>query len=70
VRLRVFDVAGEQLYVADLGRRISGEHLITWSGRDVYGQPLATGVFLALLEVVDGSSAEVERTIFAVNNRD
>ena len=70
VRLRVFDVAGEQLYVADLGRRIPGEHLITWSGRDVYGQPLATGVFLALLEVVDGSSAEVERTIIAVNNRD
>jgi hypothetical protein len=70
VRLRVFDVAGEQLYVADLGRRMPGEHLITWSGRDVYGQPLATGVFLALLEVVDGSSAEVERTIIAVNNRD
>jgi hypothetical protein len=70
VRLRVFDVAGEQLYVADLGRRRPGEHLMTWTGRDVYGQPLATGVFLALLEVVDGSSAEIERTIIAVNNRD
>jgi hypothetical protein len=69
VKLRVFDVTGEQLYVADMSPKAAGEHLLTWTGRDIYGQPLATGVYFVLLEVTGASGSEQERTIMAVNNR-
>jgi hypothetical protein len=69
VKVRVFDVTGEQLYVADMSPKAAGEHLLTWTGRDIYGQPLATGVYFVLLEVTGASGSEQERTIMAVNNR-
>jgi hypothetical protein len=69
VRLRIFDSGGEQVYVADLGEQGAGEHLATWAGYDIYGQPLATGVYFAILEVKTREKTEVIKLKMAILNR-
>jgi hypothetical protein len=70
VVLRIFDASGEQVYYADLAVRQPGEHLITWDGYNVYGQPLASGVYFAKLEVESNSKKEIGKLIMAILNRD
>ena len=50
----------------DLG---AGEHLFTWSGYDVYGHPLATGVYFAIIEVTSGTQVEINKLKIAILNR-
>lgn len=69
VKLRIFDSSGEQVYVADLGGRGAGEHLITWTGYDIYGQPLASGVYFAFLEVRTADRKETNKLKIAILNR-
>jgi hypothetical protein len=69
VRLRIFDAAGDQVYVADLGDRRAGEHLVTWSGQDIYGRALATGVYFARLEARAAAGSDVGKLRLAILNR-
>jgi len=52
-RLEIFDLRG--LRVASLvdGHLSSGRHQASWDGRDLQGQPAATGVYLAILRSAD-----------------
>ena len=68
-KLRVFDVLGDQVYVATLGLRHAGENLITWPGRDLYNNPLAGGVYFGVLEVKTDETSETRKVIMAVLNR-
>ena len=68
-KLRIFDTGGEQVYVADLGELRPGENLKTWSGHDIYGHPLATGVYFAILEIRTADRKEIKKLKIAVLNR-
>ena len=69
VVLRVFEAAGEQLLVAQLPGIAPGEHLVSWSGRDIYGDALASGVYFGVIEIQSGSDRDIQRMIMAINNR-
>ena len=68
VTLRVFDVLGDQVYVARMGGLPAGENLITWPGRDLYNNPLASGVYFGVLEVSGGGPSATKKVIMAVLN--
>jgi len=69
VTLRIFDAGGEQVYAANLGERQPGEHLVTWTGHSIYGEPLATGVYFGILEVTTDGAAEMGKIKMAILNR-
>lgn len=50
VRLEVFDPAGRRIDVLEDGVVGAGAHVSTWSGRDLEGRSVATGVYLIRLE--------------------
>ena len=57
-RLRVVDATGRfvaELAAGDFG---AGEHSIDWDGRDAAGHPVASGVYLARLELPDADVTE------------
>ena len=53
-RLSVFDVAGRRLATLAHGDHAAGSHRARWDGRADDGEPVAAGVYFAVLEV-DGS---------------
>jgi hypothetical protein len=67
--LRIFDAGGEQVFIANFPDLGAGEHLFTWSGYDVYGHPLATGVYFAIIEVTSGTQVEINKLKIAILNR-
>lgn len=68
-KLRIFDAGGEQVFIANFPDLGAGEHLFTWSGYDVYGHPLATGVYFAIIEVTSGTQVEINKLKIAILNR-
>jgi len=49
-RLAIYDVMGRQVAVLESGRAERGSHAARWDGRDLRGQPLPAGVYLARLD--------------------
>lgn len=56
-RLRIFDVSGRLLRSFDLSGLSPGEHSVGWDGTSEGGIRLATGIYVARLETVDGTRA-------------
>lgn len=50
VTLRVFDVAGRRLATLVDGNLAGGRHSVRWSGRDDTGSPVASGIYLIVME--------------------
>ncbi|NKB72688.1 MAG: hypothetical protein GKR89_36925 [Candidatus Latescibacteria bacterium] len=69
VFFRVFDASGQQIYAADLHPLRAGENMFQWDGRNVYGQPLASGVYFGILEVVGADKKDIGKWKIAVLNR-
>jgi len=53
VEIAVYDVAGARVRTLVNGFATSGEHRVTWNGRDDAGDRLASGVYLCSLRVAD-----------------
>jgi len=47
--LEIFDLQGDQVMRLGAGHFASGTHIITWDGRDMNGNDVASGVYLARL---------------------
>ncbi len=58
-RLAVFDVAGRRLAVLHEGPLAAGPAVFEWDGRDGEGRPVASGVYLARLELA-GEARQVK----------
>lgn len=46
VHLEVLDLAGRHVRNLASGSRPGGEHEVTWDGRDTFGQPMPSGVYV------------------------
>ena len=55
VDLTIYNVLGQPMRQVWNGPLAAGEHELTWDGRDVQGQPVATGVYIYRLQV-DGQT--------------
>ncbi len=51
VSLVIYDLTGKEVVTLFNGRRLAGEHRLTWNGRDHLGQPVASGVYFYRLQV-------------------
>jgi len=49
LRMAVYDILGRRVFSTNLGIRPPGNHLISWSGNDSHGTPLATGSYFLTL---------------------
>jgi len=59
VSLRIYDLLGREVAVPVEGMKDAGHHEAYWNGRDLTGNPAASGVYLYRLET--GGSAETRR---------
>jgi flagellar hook assembly protein FlgD len=48
--LRIVNVAGQVVRVLTEGPRTQGFHPLSWDGRDWRGRPMASGIYLSVLE--------------------
>ena len=53
VRLYVFDTLGQRIAILVDGALTAGVHRAAWDGRDLGGQPVASGVYFARLFIAD-----------------
>ncbi|MGH7457249.1 MAG: FlgD immunoglobulin-like domain containing protein, partial [bacterium] len=51
VRLRIYNILGEEIALLQDGEVEAGHHRITWNGKDRNGQQVASGIYLYRLEV-------------------
>lgn len=49
VTLRIYNILGQEVATLVDGELAAGSHVVDWDGRDNFGRPLASGVFLAKL---------------------
>ena len=63
VRLTVYDAAGREIVVLMHAPLQSGEHTVSWDGRDQRGRAVASGVYWSRLEV--GGRVESRSMILA-----
>jgi hypothetical protein len=49
IRLGVFDVRGRRVAELASGRMTAGAHVVPWSGRDLNGEPVPSGVYFVRL---------------------
>jgi len=54
VRMGIYDAAGRLVRVLYDERMEAGEHAASWNGRDVFGRPVASGVYFARLVTAHG----------------
>jgi hypothetical protein len=59
IRLLVFNILGQQVRILDNGVRPAGTHHVAWDGRDEFGQPVASGIYIYILKA--GLQPEVRR---------
>jgi hypothetical protein len=52
--LQILDVAGRRIRTLQAGHLGAGRHVLDWRGDDDGGRPVATGVYLVVLETGDG----------------
>jgi flagellar hook assembly protein FlgD len=57
VRLRIFDILGQQIRTLDQGTVAAGFHRVAWNGRNDHEQNVAAGIYIARLEVVGTNGA-------------
>ena len=50
IRLRIYNLSGQVVRVLHADVPGAGEHRITWDGRDQYGRPVASGVYVYSLQ--------------------
>jgi hypothetical protein len=51
IRVAVFSILGEEVTDLASGRHTPGRYAYVWDGRDRFGNPVASGVYLARFEV-------------------
>ncbi|MDP7634365.1 MAG: FlgD immunoglobulin-like domain containing protein, partial [Candidatus Latescibacteria bacterium] len=59
VRLRIFDVLGQQVRALDPGLVGAGFHRVSWNGRNDDQQAVAAGVYIARLQVLGDDGENV-----------
>ena len=52
----VFDAAGGLVRRIDQGMQAAGEHAVRWNGRDVTGNDLPSGIYLARMITAEGTT--------------
>ncbi|MFH1681890.1 MAG: FlgD immunoglobulin-like domain containing protein [Candidatus Eisenbacteria bacterium] len=62
VTVRVHDLAGREVFHADLGRRPGGENEFVWDGRDSAGRPAAPGIYFIGVRSAEGTE-RIRRTL-------
>ncbi len=60
VRLRIFNLLGQEVRTLDGGRLAAGEHALVWDGRDYSGAVLPSGIYFYTLEA-NGQSRAVQK---------
>jgi C1A family cysteine protease len=55
VRLEIYNVLGQRVMVLVDEAQMAGFHTVPWDGRDAYGQPVASGVYLYRLQAEEYS---------------
>ena len=50
IRLHIYNLSGQLVRVLHADAPRAGEHRITWDGRDQYGRPAASGVYVYSLQ--------------------
>jgi hypothetical protein len=63
VRLEVLDLAGRQVRTLAHGHSTTGQHPVTWDGRDARGNPVASGMYVVRLVTADG--VDVRRLVIS-----
>ncbi|HFE52955.1 MAG TPA: T9SS type A sorting domain-containing protein [Bacteroidetes bacterium] len=58
LRLSILDVAGRVVRVLANGTYVAGHYTVNWDGRDALGRPLASGVYICVLESPGFRAAE------------
>jgi flagellar hook assembly protein FlgD len=51
VQLSVYNLQGQEVRTLISGQKNPGRHAITWNGRDNFGKPVPSGVYLYKLRV-------------------
>ncbi len=62
VRLRIFNLLGQEVRILGGDRFAAGDHAVKWDGRDYNGSILPSGVYFYILEI-DGKSNIVQKMI-------
>jgi len=57
ISVMVYAIDGRKVATLTNGRQISGEHHIVWSGRDDFGVPVATGMYIVRLQSATQATA-------------
>jgi hypothetical protein len=60
VRLRIFNLLGQEVRTLDDGHRAAGEHAVSWDGRDQSGAVLPSGIYFYTLEA-NGQAIAVKK---------
>ena len=53
MRLEVYNILGQRVLGLVDGDREAGTHVVSWDGRDGFGEPVASGVYFCRLRVGD-----------------
>ncbi|GAG34771.1 unnamed protein product, partial [marine sediment metagenome] len=53
VKIRIYNLLGQQVRMFDEGTQTAGEHFVVWDGRTDDGTAVATGLYLYRLETGD-----------------
>jgi len=61
VRLVIYDVLGRRVRTLVDRSFDAGRHTMRWDGRNTFGQPVASGIYLGRLEV--GDQRQVQRLV-------
>ena len=62
VELRIVDASGRTVKVLEESRQPAGRWEMAWDGRDDNGEPMASGIYFATLNV-DGQAAGSEKLV-------
>lgn len=58
ITLAIYDLRGRRVREILQERRSAGDHVLTFDGRDQDGHPLAAGVYLLQLRIIDGNGEQ------------
>ena len=58
VRLIIYDILGRKVTELVTGRVVAGSHSVVWDGKDNFGNPVSSGVYIYRISIVNFNSTQ------------